>query len=403
MKISSPTYFRLLKQSRLLSVRTFLTSNLKDDDTVVISLARTPIGKLGGGLSTFTAPRLASLAIKAAVGRSNLPTTVIEEAFFGNVVSAGVGQAPTRQAVIYAGLPLDVPSTTVNKVCASGMKAIMLSSLSIRAGYRNACIAGGMESMSNIPYYLPGARKGYRLGNNEVVDGLIYDGLWDIYNNQHMGNCGEACADAFEISREEQDSYAILSYKRAADAWSSGKYDAEVVPVEVPGKRGEISTFVKQDEEFTGIQIDKVSSLRPAFKKEGGTITAANSSKLNDGAAAMVIISGRLCKELNLLPLFRIKGFGDAARDPLEFTTAPSDAIPRALKHAGVSLADIEYHEINEAFAVVPLVNARYFFVLFRAKLFLPIIIVFRFFAGFSILISIESMSSEVPSLSGTR
>ena len=337
----------------------FFSTNLKDDDTVVVSYARTPIGKLGGSLATITAPRLASHAIKAAIERSKLPVNLIEEAFFGNVVSAGVGQAPARQAVIYAGLPLHVASTTINKVCASGMKAIMLASLSIRAGYRHGCIAGGMESMSNIPYYLPGARSGYRLGNKEVVDGLITDGLWDIYNDQHMGNCGEACASAFEISREEQDEFAIMSYARATTAWSSGKFEQEVIPIEMIGKRGESGKFVSRDEEFSSIQVEKVKSLKPAFKKEGGTITAANSSKINDGAAAMVIVSGRLCKELNLIPLFRIRGFGDAERDPVEFTTAPADAIPKALRHAGVNLNDIEYHEINEAFAVVPLVNAR--------------------------------------------
>jgi acetyl-CoA C-acetyltransferase len=324
----------------------YSTASLKDDDTVVVSYARTPIGKLGGSLATFTAPRLASHAIKAAIERSKLPVNLIEEAFFGNVVSAGVGQAPARQAVIYAGLPLHVASTTVNKVCAS-------------AGYRQCFIAGGMESMSNIPYYLPGARTGYRLGNKEVVDGLINDGLWDIYNDQHMGNCGEACASAFEISREEQDEFAIMSYARAATAWTSGKFDDEVIPIEILGKRGELGKFVTRDEEFSSIQVEKVKSLKPAFKKEGGTITAANSSKINDGAASMVIISGKLCKELNLIPLFRIRGFGDAERDPVEFTTAPSDAIPKALLHAGVNLSDIEYHEINEAFAVVPLVNAR--------------------------------------------
>ena len=348
------------KQSCYSSRRAFSTTDLKDNDVVVVSFARTPIGKLGGMLSTITAPRLGAHTIIAAMHRSRLPKHLIEEAFFGNVVSAGVGQAPTRQAVIYAGLPLDVPSTTVNKVCASGMKAVMLASLSITAGYRQACVAGGMESMSNIPYYLPGARAGYRLGNGQVVDGLINDGLWDIYNNQHMGNCGEACAEAFQISREEQDKYAIMSYERAAKAWHTGMFDDEVVPIEIAGKRGEPSILVSKDEEFTNIKLDKVATLRPAFKKEGGTVTAANSSKINDGAAAMVIVSGKLCKDLNLKPLFRVRGFGDAARDPLEFTTAPSDAIPRALKHAGVALSDVEYHEINEAFAVVPLVNARY-------------------------------------------
>lgn len=344
-----------LPTQRLLS-----TSSLRDSDVVIVSFARTPIGKLGGALSTMTAPRLASHTIVEAMQRSHLPDSYIEEAFFGNVVSAGIGQAPTRQAVIYAGLPLDIPSTTINKVCASGMKALMLASLSISAGYRHACLAGGMESMSNIPYYLPGARTGYRLGNSQVIDGLINDGLWDIYNNQHMGNCGEACAEAFSISREEQDQYAVMSYERATSAWLLGKMNDEVVPIEILGKKGAPPVHVIQDEEFSNIKLDKVTTLRPAFKKDGGTVTAANSSKINDGAATMVVVSGKLCKELNLKPLFKVRGFGDAARDPLEFTTAPADAIPRALRHAGLSLTDVDYHEINEAFAVVPLVNARY-------------------------------------------
>lgn len=276
----------------------------------------------------------------------------------GNVVSAGVGQAPARQAVIFAGLQLDTAVTTVNKVCASGMKAAMLASISIQAGYRDALIAGGMESMSNIPYYLPGARTGYRLGNNTVVDGLVHDGLWDVYNNQHMGNCGEVAAAQFNITRADQDAFAIRSYERAAAAWNSGKFDNEVVPVTIPGKKGDKPTVISKDEEFGNIKLDKVATLRPAFKKDG-TVTAANASKLNDGAAAMVIISGKLCKDLNLTPLFKIRGFGDAARAPIEFPIAPSDAIPRAAANAGVKLSDIEYHEINEAFAVVALANAK--------------------------------------------
>ena len=276
----------------------------------------------------------------------------------GNVVSAGVGQAPTRQAVIYAGLPLDVPSTTVNKVCASGMKALMMASQSISSGYRSAMIAGGMESMSNIPYYLPGARTGLRLGNGTVVDGLVHDGLWDIYNNQHMGNCGEACAKKFGISREAQDDFAIGSYEKAAAAWKAGKFALEVAPITVEGKKGDKPTVISVDDEFTNIKMDKVRSLRPAFQKDG-TVTAANASKLNDGAAAMVVVSGKLCKDLKLKPLFKIRGFGDAARDPVEFTIAPADAVPRAFKHARVSAKDVQYHEINEAFSVVALANAK--------------------------------------------
>jgi acetyl-CoA C-acetyltransferase len=287
-----------------------------------------------------------------------MDTGLVEEAFMGNVVSANIGQAPTRQAVIGSGLHLDVPSTTINKVCASGMKALMTASMSITSGYRNACVAGGMESMSNIPYYLPGARTGYRLGNNKVVDGLVNDGLWDIYNNQHMGMCGESCATDFNITREDQDAYAIQSYQRAAAAWEAGKFTDEVAPVTIKGKRGKPDTVISVDEEFTNIKMDKITSIPSAFKKDG-TITAANASTINDGATAMVVVSGKMVKDLNLTPLFKIRGYGDAARAPVEFTIAPSDAVPRALAMAGVSAKDIEYHEINEAFSVVAMANAR--------------------------------------------
>jgi len=333
------------------------SSALKDTDVVVCGFARTPIGKLGGSLSSLTAPQLGAHAIKEAVKRSGIDPKHIEEAFMGNVVSAGIGQAPTRQAVIYAGLHLDIPSTTVNKVCASGMKAAMLASLSISSGYRNVLIAGGMESMSNIPYYLPGARTGYRLGNQTVVDGLINDGLWDIYNNQHMGMCGELCATKYNISRADQDKFAVQSYERAAKAWNSGKFDNEVAPVTIADKKGGNGVVVSRDEEYTNIKLDKLPTLKPAFKKDG-TVTAANASTLNDGASAMIVVSGKMAKELKLTPLFKIRGFGDAARDPVEFPIAPADAVPRAFKHAGVSAKDVQYHEINEAFALVPLVNA---------------------------------------------
>ncbi len=338
--------------------------SIKDSDVVVVSFARTPIARFGGSYSKLTAPHLGGCAIKGAVDKlPSFPVNKIGEAFMGNVVSAGVGQAPARQAVLYAGLSTDVPCTTVNKVCASGMKAVMLAALSISSGYRESCIAGGMENMSNIPYYLPAAARfgGLRMGNSGLIDGIIHDGLWDPYNNQHMGLCGETCAEQYGISREEQDRYAIRSYQRAADAWRDGKFSGEVVPVEVAGeKKGQPSVTVSSDEEYVHVQPEKLGTLRAAFKKDGGTITAANSSKINDGAAAMILVSGKLCRELKLDPLFRIRGFGDAAKAPVDFTTAPAEAIPRALAHAGVSLKDIEYHEINEAFAVVPLVNARY-------------------------------------------
>ena len=257
-----------------------MSSSIGDRDVVVVSIARTPIGKLSGALSSLTAPQLGAHAISNAVQRSGIDKKHFEEVFMGNVVSAGIGQAPARQAAIYAGLKLGTDATTINKVCASGMKAVMLSALGISSGYRDVTIAGGMESMSNIPYYLPGARTGYRLGNNTVVDGLINDGLWDIYNNQHMGNCGEVMAKKYNISREEQDEYTIGTYARAAAAWKAGKFDFEVAPVTIAGKKGQTDTVVSQDEEFGNINVEKLRKLNPAFQKVGGTVTAANGSKL---------------------------------------------------------------------------------------------------------------------------
>eukprot|EP00606_Chrysophyceae_sp_TOSAG23-5_P001219 GSChrysophyteH2.ASY1.ANO1.1687.1 assembled CDS len=312
-------------KSQAIAARGF-SSSIGDNESFVVGLARTPVGKLGGALSSLTAPQLGAHVISSALERSGMDTGLVEEAFMGNVVSANIGQAPTRQAVI--------------------------------GGYRNACVAGGMESMSNIPYYLPGARTGYRLGNNKVVDGLVNDGLWDIYNNQHMGMCGESCATDFNITREDQDAYAIQSYQRAAAAWEAGKFTDEVAPVTIKGKRGKPDTVISVDEEFTNIKMDKITSIPTAFKKDG-TITAANASTINDGATAMVVVSGKMVKDLNLTPLFKIRGYGDAARDPVEFTIAPSDAVPRALAMAGVSAKDIEYHEINEAFSVVAMANVR--------------------------------------------
>jgi acetyl-CoA C-acetyltransferase len=331
-------------------------SSFKDNDVVVVSFARTPIGKLGGALASQSAPKLGSIAIQEAIKRAGIEKDLIEEVILGNVVSAGIGQAPTRQAVLGAGMKLDTVCTTINKVCASGMKSLMFSALHISGGYRQAMLAGGMESMSNIPYYLLQARSGYRLGNGNLIDGLVHDGLWDVYNNQHMGSCGELCATTFNITREDQDNFAISSYNRAAEAWANGTIAKEVVPVVIDGKKGKVT--VEKDEEFTNVQLEKLKTLRPAFKKDG-TVTAANASKLNDGAAAFVVTSGKFARDHNLKPLFKIRGFGDAARDPVEFTVAPADAIPRAAKHAGLSVSDIEYHEINEAFSVVPLANAK--------------------------------------------
>lgn len=259
--------------------RRLFSTGFTDRDAVVVSFARTPIGKLAGSLSSLTAPRLGAHAISAAVEKSGIAKKHFEEAFIGNVVSSGVGQAPARQAVIYAGLELGTDCTTVNKVCASGMKAVMLSALSIHAGYRHVTIAGGMESMSNIPYYLPGARSGYRLGNNTVVDGLVSDGLWDVYNNQHMGNCGEACAAKYNITREQQDAFAIQSYERATKAWNTAKFDDEVVPISIATRKGQEPTLVTRDEEPAGVKLDKLRTLKSAFMKDG-TVTAANASKL---------------------------------------------------------------------------------------------------------------------------
>lgn len=348
----------MLRTSSLSYIVRRKLSSWKDNDVVVASFARTPIGKFGGSLASITAPKLGSHVITAAIERAGISKNAIEEAFLGNVVSAGIGQAPTRQAVIYAGLPLDVPSTTVNKVCASGMKALMLASMSISSGYRNVMIAGGMESMSNIPYYLPNARSGYRMGNQTVIDGMIHDGLWDVYNNQHMGMCGEACSTKYNITRADQDDFAIKSYERAAAAWEKGLFKEEVAPITLTTKKGAEPTVVSKDEEYTNINLQKVKTLKPAFKADG-TVTAANASTLNDGASAFVVMSGKFARENNIKPLFRVLGYGDAAKDPVEFTTAPSEAIPRALKHAKLQLKDVEYHEINEAFAVVALVNAK--------------------------------------------
>lgn len=342
--------------------RSFSSSVIADDDVLVCSFARTPIGKMSGALAGFSASQLGAHAVTAAIERcEGIDKSMIEEAFIGNVVSANIGQAPARQAVLLAGLDLDTPCTTVNKVCASGMKTAMLAGVSIKAGYRDLCITGGMESMSNIPFYLPGARTGYRLGHNTALDGILRDGLTDAYDGKHMGTCGELCAEEYSISREEQDTYAVNSYCRAAAAWDAGLFDAEVVPVTIPGKRSKPDTVFSRDEEVGDGNVDaaKMASLRPAFKKENGTVTAANSSKINDGAAAMVIASGKLAKQRGLKPLFRLKGFGDAAKEPKYFTVAPAEAVPRALKHAGMELSDVDYHEVNEAFSVVALANAK--------------------------------------------
>lgn len=323
-------------------------------EVVIVSAIRTPIGSFGGALSSFSATQLGALAIKAAVEKAGLKPSDIQEVYMGNVLSANIGQAPATQAAKFAGLP-DLPSTTINKVCASGTKAIMLAAQSIALGEIDIIVAGGMESMSNVPYYLDKARTGYRLGHGQITDGLLKDGLWDVYNDYHMGSAAELCASECGISREDQDAFAITSYKRAQSAQAEGKFDSEIIPVEIKDRKGEI-TLVSKDEEPYAVKFDKIPGLKPVFKKDG-TVTAANASTLNDGAAALVLMSADKAKELGLKPLAKILAYADAQQAPEWFTTAPSKAIPLALKRAGKSIADVDYFEINEAFSVVSLAN----------------------------------------------
>eukprot|EP00753_Platysulcus_tardus_P002887 PLAT1200.1.p1 GENE.PLAT1200.1~~PLAT1200.1.p1 ORF type:complete len:412 (-),score=203.17 PLAT1200.1:67-1302(-) len=325
-------------------------------EAVIVATARTPIGSMGGALASESAPKLGSAVIRGVLDRAGVAGEDVEEAYIGNVCSAAIGQAPARQAVLGADLPLSVPCTTVHKVCASGMKATMLAASGIMIGARDVVLAGGMESMSNIPYYLPAARNGLRFGHGEVVDGMIFDGLWDVYNDQHMGMCGEKCAEDYAISREEQDAFALESYARAVAATEAGHFDSEILPYTVKSRRGE--TVISADEEPSKLRADKVPSLRPAFKRDG-SVTAANASKINDGASMLLLMSAEAAAARGVTPLARIIGFGDAARDPVDFTTAPSLAVPEALKAAGLTLSDVDYHEINEAFAVVALANMK--------------------------------------------
>ncbi|PJC08193.1 MAG: acetyl-CoA C-acyltransferase, partial [Flavobacteriaceae bacterium CG_4_9_14_0_8_um_filter_34_30] len=323
---------------------------------VIVSVARTPIGSFMGSLSSLTAPQLGSAAIKGALSKINLDPNLVQEVLMGNVVQAGVGQAPARQAALGAGIPETVPCTTVNKVCASGMKAMMLAAQSIKLGDADIIVAGGMESMSNIPHYAH-LRKGHKFGSLSMEDAMQKDGLVDAYDNNPMGTCADLCATEYKFTREEQDAFAIQSYKRAAKAWQEGKFTSEVVPVEVPQRRGE-PIIVSEDEEFKNVFIDKIPSLRPAFTKDG-TVTAANASTINDGAAAVVLMSEEKAKELGLKILAYVKGFADAAQEPKWFTTSPSKAIPKALDTAGISIKEVDYFEFNEAFAVVGLANMK--------------------------------------------
>ncbi|MES2545775.1 MAG: acetyl-CoA C-acyltransferase [Bacteroidota bacterium] len=323
---------------------------------VIVSAARTPIGSFMGGLSTVTAPQLGAVAIKGALDKINLDSNLVDEVIMGNVVQAGVGQAPARQAAIYAGLSNSVVCTTVNKVCASGMKAVMQGAQAIMAGDAEIVVAGGMENMSLIPHYTH-LRNGVKFGPTAFVDGMQKDGLTDAYDNNAMGVAADLCATEHKITREEQDNFAIQSYERSAKAWEAGKFDNEVVPVSIPQRKGD-PIVISKDEEYSNVKLDKIPSLNAVFTKEG-TVTAANASTINDGAAAVVLMSEEKALSLGLKPLAYIRSYADAAQEPKWFTTAPAKALPKALAKAGLSIADVDFFEFNEAFSVVGLANSK--------------------------------------------
>ena len=323
---------------------------------VIVSAVRTPIGSFMGGLSTVSATKLGAVAIKGALDKIQLDVNLVDEVFMGNVIQAGLGQAPARQAAIYAGLPNSVTCTTVNKVCASGMKSVMLGAQAIMCGDAEIVIAGGMENMSLIPHYVH-LRNGYKFGPATMIDGLQKDGLTDAYDNNAMGVCADLCATEYKLTREDQDNYAIQSYERSATASEAGKFDNEIVPVAVPQRKGD-QIIVSKDEEFTNVKLDRIASLNAVFTKDG-TVTAANASTINDGAAAVLLMSEEKALSLGLKPLAYIKSYADAAQEPKWFTTSPALAIPKALKKAGLSIDDVDYFELNEAFAAVGLANAK--------------------------------------------
>lgn len=319
----------------------------------IVSAVRTPLGSFGGSLANISAPKLGAIAIKGALEKAGVPADQVNEVFMGNVVSANLGQAPARQAAFHAGVPHHVSCTTINKVCASGMKSIMFGAQAIMLGYDDIVVAGGMENMSAIPFYIPKARWGYKYGNGEFVDGLYQDGLKDVYDQCAMGVFADKTAEKYDITREDQDAFAIDSYKRSAATTESGMFAPEIVPVEIPQRKGD-PIIMSEDEEYKKVRFDKIPNLRGAFSK-GGTVTAANASTINDGASALVLVSEKKLKELNLKPLARIVSFADAEQEPAWFTTAPTVAAPRALKRAGLKTSDIDYFEVNEAFSVVTL------------------------------------------------
>ncbi|MBN9312260.1 MAG: acetyl-CoA C-acyltransferase [Chryseobacterium sp.] len=324
-------------------------------EVFIVSAARTPMGSFLGSLSSVPATKLGSVAIRGALDKINIDPQIVQEVYMGNVLQAGEGQAPARQAALGAGLSNEVPSTTVNKVCASGMKSVMLAATSIKSGDQEVIVAGGMENMSQVPHYY-NARVATKLGDVKMSDGMLTDGLIDVYNKVHMGVCAEKCASKYEFSREDQDRFAIESYKRSAKAWSEGKFNDEIVPVEIPQRKGDPIIFA-EDEEYKAVNFDRIGTLPTVFQKENGTVTAANASTLNDGASALVLMSKEKMDELGLKPLAKIVSYADAAQEPEWFTTAPSKALPIALDRAGLQLSDIDFFEFNEAFSVVGLAN----------------------------------------------
>ena len=326
-------------------------------EVVIVSAVRTPIGSFGGSLSSISATKLGSIAIQGAIKKAGIDKNIVDEVFMGNVLQANLGQAPARQAALFAGLSEKIPCTTINKVCSSGLKSIMLASQTIMCGDNDVVIAGGMENMSNVPHYFAKGRNGQKLGDMKLVDGMVKDGLTDVYGNVHMGLCAEKCASDNNISREEQDAFAIESYKRSAESWANGKFTNEVIPVEVPQRRGE-NIIISEDEEYKNVKLDKIPNLRPVFDKDG-TITAANASTLNDGASALVIMSLEKANELAIKPLAKIISYADAAHEPEWFTTAPSKALPIAISKSGLTKDNIDFYELNEAFSVVGLANIK--------------------------------------------
>ena len=326
-------------------------------EVVIVSAVRTPIGSFGGCLSSISATKLGAAAIKGAIEKAGIDCKIIDEVFMGNVLQANLGQAPARQAAIFAGISNDVPCTTINKVCASGMKSIMIGAQTIMCGDNDVVIAGGMENMSNVPHYFAQGRTGQKLGDMKLLDGMVKDGLTDFYSNVHMGVCAETCAKEMQFSRQEQDAFAIESYNRSTTSWATGKFADEVTPVAVPQIKGD-ALIISEDEEYKNVKLDKIASLRPVFDKEG-TITAANASTLNDGASALVLMSADKAAALNITPIAKIRSYADAAQEPEWFTTAPSKALPIAIAKAGLTSNDIDYYELNEAFSVVGLANIK--------------------------------------------